>query len=201
MFFSVRYKVLLSGSAEDGERSTLPWLSSVTWSTSVSWRLPGCGGSATVTESESPGGASSPRLAGTSVTVPLPGGPLEVTFASVNVMIWPLAQVPGWVRVTLIDRSGASGAAVQPSAVTVIARNWSAVNRSGAGRYTAKADASEPVASAMLAPVLFATATLSVAVTPARRTESPLAIVVARPNGRSVMLLTAGSCWLMAGRE
>jgi hypothetical protein len=35
-FLSVRYKVLLSGSAEDDERRTLPWLSSVTWSTSGS---------------------------------------------------------------------------------------------------------------------------------------------------------------------
>src|SRR5271154_6951625 len=142
VFFRVRYRVLLSGSIEDGERSTVPWLSRVTWSTSVSWRLPGLGGSATVSESDSPGGASSPRLDGTSVTVPVPGGALEVTFVSVNVMVWPLAQVPAWVGVRVMDMSSASGAAVQPAALILIAPSWAAVNRSGGGRYSAKADAS-----------------------------------------------------------
>jgi hypothetical protein len=99
----------------------------------------------------------------------------------------------------LIDRSSASGAAAQPSAVTVITLSWAVVNRSGLGRYTAKADASVPAASAMAAPVLFATATLTVAGTPVRSTESPPAIVTARPNGRSVMPLTAGSRRKMAG--
>src|SRR5215472_16779488 len=114
VFFSVRYRVLVSGSAVDFERYTLPWLSSVTWSTSVNWRLPGLGGFATASGASTHSGALSPRFAGTIVTVPVPGGPLEVTPPMVNVRVWPPTQVPSLVHVILIARLGASSVPAQP---------------------------------------------------------------------------------------